>query len=72
MIFSSYYEMIYPRLISSMKWKYDYAFFEKKQIEKLKKSAYTAKLVKSPRVCLNGIVNKMTSCPNIIFLTLKC
>ena len=55
-----------------MKWKYDYAFFEKKQIEKLKKSAYTAKLVKSPRVCLNGIVNKMTSCPNIIFLTLKC
>ena len=30
-IFFAEYEMIYPRLISSMKWKFDYVFFEKKR-----------------------------------------
>ena len=29
-IFFCDYKMIYPRLISSLKWKFDYVFFEKK------------------------------------------
>ena len=30
-VFFDDYKMVYPRLISSIKWKFDYVFFEKKK-----------------------------------------
>lgn len=34
--------MIYPRFISSLKWKFDYVFFEKKKKKNEKQSARKA------------------------------
>ena len=39
-IFFAEHETIYLRLISSMKWKFDYVFFEKRKTEKRKVVRY--------------------------------